>query len=471
MRWAKRCAIGLATALAVVAALVYGPCQWYTAQRRIAAVEMLREVAKPYGSEVLAEETQQHPPDSANESNNGADTEALTLLRELKALYDERTSSDPDGSAAVFHFYVKGDTLSFEEFTRLEEFISHAQEIVVQARRFARMAESYAELPQSRANPKELSATYHSLETLLHADAAIDKRRGLASEAIADVLAAIRFLHASTESRNPVSFRGGLYRGASLGRIFELTDGLGFDRVPIEQILELESQLPDTYERDSFLTHLATAAKLRANYYDSIRNGTGAQEFLEEGRIIRDGEPRISDVNRIVGMLEDRFYVSPLGEPIRDMQEQSYANAMAHIIEVASLPYYQAVGDRESFDRSIGMVRGEFGTYRPSRVLADQANREAALDLLRVGLALERHRKQAGQYPASLDDVAPLQGSALPVDPLYGVRIHLSTQRRFISPLQRRLQWKRRRRRPRPHQRRHRLARRKRQTNSTLNLP
>jgi hypothetical protein len=42
------------------------------------------------------------------------------------------------------------------------------------------------------------------------------------------------------------------------------------------------------------------------------------------------------------------------------------------------------------------------------------------MDLMQLGLAIEQYRVENGEYPTTLDQVAPLSGGAIPIDPFTG---------------------------------------------------
>jgi hypothetical protein len=50
----------------------------------------------------------------------------------------------------------------------------------------------------------------------------------------------------------------------------------------------------------------------------------------------------------------------------------------------------------------------------------DQAEHEATVDLMRIGVALELYRSEKGTYPGTLEEVAGVLGGVVPLDAFTG---------------------------------------------------
>jgi hypothetical protein len=120
-----------------------------------------------------------------------------------------------------------------------------------------------------------------------------------------------------------------------------------------------------------------------------------------------------------------RLYATPLGAPWLHMDETAYAETMTRVAEASALPYYEAAPILEQLDQEVARLpftRVITQTTVPAlaRAAQAQARHEAHLDLMRVGLLVERHQVQHGSLPESLGAIAPGLGGTVPVDPFTG---------------------------------------------------
>lgn len=119
--------------------------------------------------------------------------------------------------------------------------------------------------------------------------------------------------------------------------------------------------------------------------------------------------------------------------PIVNARERGlYARVMNRIIEVARLPYYEAVEELRPLDAEAEEIPDVYFNIVPSlakRTLFEprvsfrlemNARFKALLDISRLGLLAEDHYRQNGTYPESLDVFATEFGGAIPADPFSG---------------------------------------------------
>lgn len=110
-----------------------------------------------------------------------------------------------------------------------------------------------------------------------------------------------------------------------------------------------------------------------------------------------------------------------------------FNRAMDRLLELAAKPYYEVKEDLdrfyEEFDvepdvRSIKFTRTNPGWYYVlilSRHGFEQNAREqASLDVIRFAILLEKHKRDSGTYPESLEVFTEVMGGSLPVNPLMG---------------------------------------------------
>jgi hypothetical protein len=112
--------------------------------------------------------------------------------------------------------------------------------------------------------------------------------------------------------------------------------------------------------------------------------------------------------------------------PFLDLIAARYADAMAELVELAALPYYESKTQVEALLRSLegGLPIGRgFARERvpmAATLIAGHASLDAYVDLARIGLLLEAHQAQHGAAPAGLEAIAPALGGTLPLDPFTG---------------------------------------------------
>ena len=115
------------------------------------------------------------------------------------------------------------------------------------------------------------------------------------------------------------------------------------------------------------------------------------------------------------------------------MDQRDYAEIMSSLADAARLPYYEA---KPLLDRLADDVENLPRTRLLSRIIVpgltnvalSQARHEAQLDLLQVGIALEQYHSRNGEYPPTLETIAPDLGGTVPVDPHTGEPYHYTPQ-------------------------------------------
>lgn len=110
-----------------------------------------------------------------------------------------------------------------------------------------------------------------------------------------------------------------------------------------------------------------------------------------------------------------------------------FNRAMNGLLDLADRPYFEVKEDLEQFckdfdvepdRRHIKFTRGNPG-WRYVLTLSrhgfeQNAQEQASMDVIRIAILLDRHRRSTGNYPESLDDLAGAFAGSLPVNPLMG---------------------------------------------------
>ena len=110
-----------------------------------------------------------------------------------------------------------------------------------------------------------------------------------------------------------------------------------------------------------------------------------------------------------------------------------FNRAMNELLEFARVPYFEAKPALEQFCEDfdveprleeIKFTRSNPGwyyvLYLSREGLEANARRQASADLIRMAILLERHRRDTGAYPESLDVLAAQLGGRVPLNPLMG---------------------------------------------------
>lgn len=112
-----------------------------------------------------------------------------------------------------------------------------------------------------------------------------------------------------------------------------------------------------------------------------------------------------------------------------------FNRAMDRLLDLAARPYYEVKEDLERFYSefdvepnisSIKFTRTNPGWYYVLTLsrhgFEQNAHEQASMDVIRIAILLDRHRRRTGTYPESLDYLAAAFGGSLPVNPLMGDR-------------------------------------------------
>ena len=143
------------------------------------------------------------------------------------------------------------------------------------------------------------------------------------------------------------------------------------------------------------------------------------KEIFEGIREVR-GEPANSFVPRIYGSI---------GRPLLNRDEAIYADVMERLSTIASLPYHEARPELERIQKeveNISYIRIIASVVLPQLVpgfcsMQEACARyEAQSGLMQIGLTVEQYHAQHGEYPQTLEEIAPALGGTLPVDPYTG---------------------------------------------------
>ena len=109
-----------------------------------------------------------------------------------------------------------------------------------------------------------------------------------------------------------------------------------------------------------------------------------------------------------------------------NMDGAAYIDIMSRASSAAELPYYEAAPQLmrlETETRNLPSTRILAKMHIVSGLSSTcgaQAQHEATLDLMQMGILVEQYKASTGTYPEDLDAIVPELGGSLPVDPFTG---------------------------------------------------
>jgi len=301
------------------------------------------------------------------------------------------------------------------ERQKVAEFMTASREMILELRALAASGGPLYELDYSKGYAMELPhlAQFRDFARLLMADAGLKAGEGNYGEAVEDIIAGMQL--ATNLEKEPLVI-------SQLVRI--AMDSIIYGGV--EQSVLGQHLTPDLAGK---LTEYASGARGREAFADSYTFdgffGLEAFEALRTGDLTRSGIDSGLAQTPLDSFLF-RVYGSVFARPWLNMDEEIYADTIQRTGEAARLPFYEAKPLLDEIDtvlEELPRTRILSRTLLPpllTRAAEMQAGHEARMDLMQLGLAVEQYYMQNGQYPATLDQVAPVFGGALPLDPFTG---------------------------------------------------
>lgn len=212
----------------------------------------------------------------------------------------------------------------------------------------------------------------------------------------------------------------------------KLSDRLPFGYEPrVYPIQTVKEALYEVFVRETLPPELTQA--LLAQLEDS-----GSQRVFAE-RLGREASYQLQWVSDLPRSFHEDYGAAPfstaqtyllvcgtVAQPWLNMDVQVFADTTGQVLELTDLPYHKAEPqlariNEELDNRPLGRYRAWWGARdMVQNKFLKRAYDEAQLDLARLAVVLEQHRARHGQYPDTLDAVAPDLSGSLPLDPFTG---------------------------------------------------
>ena len=282
------------------------------------------------------------------------------------------------------------------ERVKVTEFLAANHDLITELRHMATRGGPVYALDFSKGFAMLLPhlARTRSCARLLRADAVVNGTKGDYAAAVDDIIAGMNL--GDAVALEPVLISQ-LVRVAIYGIMYSAVED-SFDGADLSPDLtrQLMAQVAQADRRESFSESLAGELYFVSQFFSALRSGdrTGIAEGMNLG-------------------------------PLREEDELTYVDIMKGLISAAKLPYYEAALELHEMERETESLPETMPYSRQflpalTRACQAQGRHEAMLDLMQIGILLERYKARNGSFPATLDAVAPDLGGSVPVDPFTG---------------------------------------------------
>ncbi len=343
---------------------------------------------------------------------------ALDTIHEWRSLFQRKKETvDGDEWDAVLDLWYDAagwDNLTSAEVERLGAFLDDHREFIDTLRRVAAIGGPVEGInPDSLQQDREHLRAIRDCARLLRLDAIYHARTGDMERAVQ--LSVAGFQLADALATEPYWLAQGT-RTACVNIAYQtLLEAFQPGTLSPGETAQLIHQAREMADRNSLTLQLQSSLHESKLGFDQLLDEGWAGRNAKMWKLFSISDSGIATRGILAG------YASPLGRPWLDRDIAKTMNIYQHALEVAHLPYYEAV---EQLDMD---VEG-FSPYArimdtlPLSSMRTQAHMEVQLQLLQIGLTLERSQAETGDVPASLDALPPAIPEETLIDPFTGGR-------------------------------------------------
>ena len=357
----------------------------------------------------------------SNDSGNEANMDTITALEQIDEKIRSLESENRKIERMILDTWLYSiDAIYFSE-TDWESFSDHQKKLVrdfyqdnhdliLEIRQVAATGGPFGILDFSKGKDMEwphldrISICRYLLEN----DAFLAVLSGEYEEAAKDYIAIMQFAEGS--SKEPFS-KSHYNKNRAMDTVFKgISEHLPEETLSPDTALEIIKQASHIVGREALAQSLKMDVIEVMTTFDEIRSG--------------DYDPVIKP--RGLNALIDRFNASFIGRPFLLMDELASEDIMGRLPEIIRLPFYQAKPQLDRINNEIDMlpITSNFSrrclswyiTITPEK----QAEHEARIGLLQIGLAVEMYHGQYDVYPETLDEIAQILDDEVPLDPYTG---------------------------------------------------
>ena len=253
---------------------------------------------------------------------------------------------------------------------------------------------------------------------LLAADVRLKGESGDLADALASIEAGLRLSDALAQEPLQDSQYAAHIMSFMMSRAFQ--NAMDGGALTSDQAATLLDRLDQSRHKEACLETIQTSHYMAMEMLTDL-NELGAHEFLTK---YMEGDKDEVGTNFSVWVLG-----SSVLRPLVNRNVTILAESAGRAEELARMPLSEALADDERMREQlrepslIAQATHGFGQmqfWRSYASLEIQAEHEAQLDLMRLGIAVQQYHAQHGVYPDTLDAVASRFGAGLPVDPFSG---------------------------------------------------
>ncbi len=397
--------------LLVVCVLGFGLHQFLsalTARRVPASVQKVRTQLR----EILPETGEPRAPEvghavaTADHDATAARWKALFAL--VRAQYWERQSRWNAAMRLPLEVRWGGkkyNDLSENDLALLTGFVQDIDEILREIRGLSQPG-----MPTCYFYSRNDPGRYSDCELYLSADLLLATNTGDHARAVEDIIALTKMCDAYAYVDYPFRMHDGTQQC--------LRDAIASGAVDDSLWDSLLQQLARSRERSIFADAWARVVQQRLEWYEHLPEG--AHGHTLRGRMSRQL------------LLYGYTYAAA---PLRNRDVVRFSDVMAKLLPLATKPFYEVqpeldrIRDRHDIQPPWDLHGWTDPGWREVSTLVherfgDQAGVESEIDLARMAILLERHRRESGNYPETLDAIAAGLGGEIPLNPFLGEPYH-----------------------------------------------
>jgi len=351
---------------------------------------------------------------ASDDSGNKTGEDTIIALEQMheKIRSLESIEREFEGFDAIFFAEKDWEFLPENLKQMVKDFYRDNHGLILEIRQLAATGGPFGKLDFSKGKEMEWPhlPKISNCRYLLSNDAFLAALSGNYEEAAKDYIAIMQF--ADGMSKEPL-WASHFNKRTAVNSVFcGIAKHLSGERLSPDIVLEIIKHTSLLVGREALAESLKIDTIAAIINFDEIRSG----DYDLSSSLALDG----------IDALFTQFYSSAFGRPFLLIDEQAYVDMEYRISEMIRLPYYQAKPQLDRINREIdglpitSIISRMALPISAIRFPKEQAEHEARIGLLQVGLAVELHHGQHGVYPQTLDEIAPTLGGEVPLDPYTG---------------------------------------------------
>ena len=350
--------------------------------------------------------TEMKQSDATDEISKGV---VNSTIEDFALLFSRRDEHFKDEELGVLFNKILADCLrkdpetwTDEQWQDIRDFVEQSQDLILKIRQVSERGGPIYLIDVSKGLYADLPylSRMRGFSRILWADAIVKSVDGNYGDAVEDVIAGMRLGNALAGEPYVVSQRVRM-------RISEIMmqtvrDAFKPCELSSEQIDKLIVCANKSINREAIADSLLCKAQMTEDMFESFRKGDSS---LYGG--LGDHSPSIDSFTQ---RLAYKLYISPIGKPWLDRDENKYLSSIQEISQMATQPYFK-ISERlndveiQISNLSLATPVSRLKLGGTGNILRRQAQYEAGLGMMKTGLLVEQYYIDNGTYPDRLDDI------------------------------------------------------------------